>query len=70
MEHSNFQNVYLKHKSENNRLAYEKQSNFCVTLLSKKNADCFNNLDLNFVRERKMFWKTISLYYINNRKKW
>ena len=55
MEHSNFQNVYLKHKSENNRLAYKKQSNFCVTLLSKKNADCFNNLDLNLVPESKMF---------------
>ena len=57
MEQSNFQNVYLKHKSEENRLAlaYKKQSNFCVTLLSKKNADCFNNLDLNLVRKRKMF---------------
>ena len=51
MEHSNFQNLYLKHK----RLAYKKQSNFYVTLLSKKNADCFNNLDLNLVRKRKMF---------------
>ena len=57
MEHSNFQNVYLKHKSEENRLAlaYKKQSNFCIILLSKKNADCFNNLDLNLVRERKIF---------------
>ena len=30
-------NEYLKHRSEENRSAYKKQRNFCVTLLRKKN---------------------------------
>ena len=33
---SKLRNDYLKQKSEENRLAYKKQRNICVTLLSKK----------------------------------
>ena len=59
----------LSYRSEENRLAYKKQRNFCVTLLRKKKADCFNNLDLNLVRDNKMFWKATSPYFVNNPKK-
>ena len=69
MKRSKLRNDYLKHRSEENRLAYKKQRNFCVTLLRKKKADYFNNLDLNLVRDNKMFWKTISPYFVNNPKK-
>ena len=61
--------LYLNHRSEENRSAYKKQCNFCVTLLRKKKADYFNNLDLNLIRDNKMFWKTISPYFVNNPKK-
>ena len=37
--------------------------------LRKKKADYFNNLDLNLVRDNKMFWKTISPYFVNNPRK-
>ena len=63
------QNDYLKQRSEENILAYKKQRNFCVTLLRKKKADSFDNLDLNLVRDIKMFWKTISLCFVHNPKK-
>ena len=66
MKRSKLWNDYLKHRSEENRLAYEKQRNFCVTLLRKIKADYFNNRDLNLVRDNKMFWKTISPYFVNN----
>ena len=69
MKCSKLRNDYLKHRSDENRLAYKKQRNFCVTLLRKKKADYFNNLDLNLVRDNKMFWKTISPYFVNNPKK-
>ena len=39
----------LKHRSEENRLVYKNQRNVCVTLLKKKKADYFNNLELNLV---------------------
>ena len=42
-------NEHLKYRSEENRLAYKNQRNFCVTLLRNKKADYFNNLDLNVV---------------------
>ena len=60
MKRSKFRNDHSKHRSEENRLAHKKQRNFCVALLRKKSADYFNNLDLNLVRDNKMFWKTIS----------
>ena len=66
---SKLRNDYLKHRREENRLAYKKQRNFCDTLLRKKKADYLNNLDLNLVRDNKMFWKTISPYFVNNPKK-
>ena len=37
MKRSKLRNDYLEHRSTENRLAYEKQPNFCVTLLRKKN---------------------------------
>ena len=69
MKRSKFQNDYLNYSSEENRLAYKKQRYFCVTLLRKKKAYYLNNLDLNLVRDNKMFWKTISPYFVNNPKK-
>ena len=70
MKRSKLRNDYLKQRSEENRLAYKKQRNFCVTfLLRKKKADYFHNLDLNLGRDNKMFLKTISPYFVNNPKK-
>ena len=49
MKRSKLRNDYLKHRSEERKLAHKKQRNFCVTLLRKIKADYFNNLDLNLV---------------------
>ena len=35
----------------------------------EEKTDYFNNLDLNLVRDIKIFWKTISPYFVNNPKK-
>ena len=58
------QNVYLKQ-----HLKYKKQRNLCVTLLRKKKAKYFNDLELNLVRDNKMFWKTTAPYFVNNLRK-
>ena len=44
MKRSRLWNVYLKHRSKENRSAYKKEHTFCVTLLRKKKPDHFNNL--------------------------
>ena len=41
MKRSKLRNYYLKHRSEENRLAYKKQRNFGVTLLRKKKSRLF-----------------------------
>ena len=51
MKRSKLRNVYLKHRSEENRVAYKKQSNFWVTLLRKKKVGYFSTLrELIFAR--------------------
>ena len=57
IKRSKLRNVYLKHRSEESRIAYKKERNFCVTLRRKKKADYFNDLHLNF---------NISNYFVNN----
>ena len=69
IKRSKLRNVYLKHRSEENRLAQKKQRNFFVTLRRKKKAGYFKSLDLNLVRDNKMSWKTNSPYFANNPKK-
>ena len=39
VKRSKLRNDYLKHRSDENRLVYKKQRNFCVTLLRKRKAD-------------------------------
>ena len=69
MKRSELRNLYLKHRSEENRLTYKRQRHFCVTLLRKKKADYFNNHDLKLVRDNEVFWKTIFACSANNPKK-
>ena len=69
MKRSKLRNDYLNYSNEENRLACKKQRYFWVTLLRKKKTYYLNNLDLNLVRDNKMFWKTISPYFVNNSKK-
>ena len=48
-------NKFLKNKPESNRVCYNKQRNFCVSLLRK----IYGNLNEKDVIDNKRFWKTV-----------
>ena len=52
-------NKFLKNRAKSNRVSYNKQQNFCVSLLRKTKKDYYGNLNEKDVIDNKMFWKTV-----------
>ena len=59
MTRARFQNKFCKEKTEENRRDYNKQRNYCVTLLRKAKKGYYGNLDEKHVTDSKTFWKTV-----------
>ena len=65
---SNLRNKFLKSRSNKNREAYKKQRNLCVSLLRLNKKDYFETLDIKFVTDNIMFWKTVAPLFSNKSK--
>ena len=59
MNRSRLLNRYRKEKTEATRSAYKRQRNFCVKLLRITKKEFFNNLNVKYITENKLFWKTV-----------
>ena len=59
MKRIRLRNCYLKKRSEQNRLSYIKQRNYCVPLLRKTKKDYYANLNVNDIVDNKQFWRTV-----------
>ena len=55
-------NVFLQNKSEENRIRYARQRNFCVSLLRKTKKEYYQNLNEKSVIDNKSFWKTVKSF--------
>ena len=65
MLHSKLRNKFLKRRSNKCREAYKKQRNLCVSLLRQNKIDYFETLDIKYVTDDKMFWKTVGPLFSN-----
>lgn len=52
-------NTYLRNKTVGNKIAYNRQGNYCVSLLQKTKRNYYANLNEKNVAETKRFWRTI-----------
>ena len=52
-------NKFLKNRTKSNRVSYNKQRNFCVSLLRKAKKDYYGNLNEKDAIDNKKFWKTV-----------
>ena len=59
MQRSKFRNIFYRVKTEETRIAYNKQRNFCTNLVIKTEISYFNSLNPSLVSDNKIFWKTI-----------
>ena len=58
MDRTRLRNEFLNNRSAENKLAYNRQRNYCVSLTPKSKRDYYNNFDNRNVTDNKLFWKT------------
>ena len=65
MHTSKLKNIYNSKKTNDNWENYKKQLNFCVNLLQKTKKQIFQNIKIRNLKDKKKFWKTIKLHFVN-----
>ena len=66
MTRTKLRNIFLQNRSEENRIRYTKQRNFCASLLRKIKKRYFENLNEKFVIDNKLFWKKVKPFLSDN----
>ena len=56
---SKLKNKFNKNPTEENKILYKKQRNYCVHLCKKQKKSCYNNLGLKIFEDNKKFWQCI-----------
>ena len=59
MERTRLRNKFLKNPTIENKLAYTKQRNFCVSLLRKVKREYFANINEKNIIDNRKFWQTV-----------
>ena len=68
MHRSKLKNLFNKDPTEVNKKLYNKQRNYCVSLLKREKKKHYNNLDLNVFNDNKTFWKRIKPLFSDKQK--
>ena len=58
-------NQFLKKRTLEARIKYNKQRNICVSLVKKAKRNYYENLDLNEINDNKKFWATVKPLFSN-----
>ena len=59
MDRTRLRHKFLRSRSVEDRNAYNKQRNYCVSLIRKIKKDYYNNLDCKKIIDNKSFWKHV-----------
>ena len=59
MTRSRLRNKFLKEKSADSKIAYDKQRSCCVNLLRRTKKKYFTNINISSITDNKKFWKTV-----------
>ena len=59
MKRTRLRNWYLKKRSEQNRLSYVRQRNYCVSLLRKTKKDYYANLNVKDIVDNNQSWRRV-----------
>ena len=63
IKRTRLRNRFLKDMSDSNRVAYNTQRNYCVSLIRKAKKSYYSNLDHKKIVDNKTFWKTIKPFF-------
>ena len=56
---------YLKSRTIAKKTKYKKRNNYCKKLYKKEREGFYSNLELNYIKDNKLFWKTIKAFLSN-----
>ena len=59
MTRSRLRIIYFKNRSDNNKREYNKERNYCVSLLRKTKTNYYANLNEKDLTDNKQFWRTV-----------
>ena len=59
MQRTRFRNKFFKNPTEENKLHYNKQRNFCVSLLRKEKKEYFAKINEKDMTHKMKFWQTV-----------
>ena len=68
MHRTKLRNQFLKLKTHESRLRYNKQRNLCVTLLRKAKKKYYTDLKMSDINDNKKFWKNVKPIFGNKNK--
>ena len=59
MKRLRLRNNFLRNRTEENKILYNRQRNYCVSPLRKSRRGYFENLNITNVTDDKLFWKSV-----------
>ena len=59
MQRTRFRNKFLKNHNDQNKLLYNKQRKYCVSLLRKEKKEYFARLNEKDITDNRKFWHTV-----------
>ena len=59
MQRTRFRNKFLKNPNDQNKLLYNKQRNYCVSLLRKEKKEFFARLNEKDIIDNRKFWHPV-----------
>ena len=59
MKRSGLFNNFLKNRTEENKILYNRQRNYCISLLQKSKRRYYENLNIRNVTNNKLFLKSV-----------
>ena len=65
MRRSYLEKIYFKIRTDHSLKAYKKQKNYCSRLYKKERKNFFSSLNPSFVKDNKLFWKTMEPFFRN-----
>ena len=65
MLRTKLRNQFLKKRTLEAKIKYNKQRNICVSLVKKSKRNYYENLDLNDINDNKKFWATVKPLFSN-----
>ena len=59
MTRNRLRNIYIKNRSNNNKREYNKQRNYCISLLRKTKTNYYASSNEKVLSDNKQFWRTV-----------